>query len=180
MIQMRSVHSRMAVVATVACVGILCVAALGVDMGARLYHQEANQRLHRELASWLVRHYGFERDGKVDREGAEPLFADAMRVNPTIEIYLTDASGRILAFNAPKGQVKLASVSLGPIRALLSGTSTLPIFGTDPRNPSVPQIFSVLRSPRPRESRVTSTSLSGASSIGDFLRGCAVVTSCDG
>src|SRR5581483_2550323 len=140
---MGSVHSRVAVVATVACVGILSAATLGVDMGARLYHQETNQRLHLELASWLVKHYGFERDGKVDREGAEPLFADAMRVNPTIEIYLTDTTGRILAFNAPKGRVKLTSVSLGPIRALLSGTGTLPILGTDPRNPSVPQIFSV-------------------------------------
>lgn len=91
----------------------------------------------------MVKHYGFERDGKVDRGGAEPLFADAMRVNPSIEIYLTDTTGRILAFNAPKGRVKLTSVSLGPIRALLSGTGTLPILGTDPRNPSVPQIFSV-------------------------------------
>jgi two-component system OmpR family sensor kinase len=140
---MRSVHARVAIVATVACVGVLSTTALGIDVAARMYHQEANQRLHLELASWLVKQYHFERGGKVDRDGAGPLFEDAMRVNPTIEIYLTDTAGRILAFNAPRGRVKLTSVDLTPIRALLSGVQALPILGTDPRNPAVPQVFSV-------------------------------------
>jgi two-component system, OmpR family, sensor kinase len=140
---MRSVHLQVAIVATLACVGVLCAAALGIDTAARMYHQEANQRLHLELASWLVKQYRFERDGRVDSDGAAPLFADAMRVNPTIEIYLIDTEGRILAFNAPPGRVKLTSVDLAPIRAVLSGTHALPILGSDPRNPAVPQAFSV-------------------------------------
>jgi signal transduction histidine kinase len=107
-----------------------------------MYQQEVNQRLHLELAPWLVRQYHFERDGKVDGEGAGPLFADAMRVNPTIEIYLLNTQGRILAFNAPRGRVKLTSVDLSPIRALLSARVALPILGTDPRNPAVRQVFS--------------------------------------
>jgi two-component system, OmpR family, sensor kinase len=140
---MRSVHTRVAHVVTVACIAVLGSAALGIDLAARMYHQEANQRLHLELASWLVSQYHFERDGQVDRAGAAPLFGEAMRVNPTIEIYLIDTTGRILAFNAPAGRVRLASVDLAPIRALLAGTHALPILGTDPRNPAVRQVFSV-------------------------------------
>lgn len=143
MTRLRSVHTRVACAATVACVGVLGFVALGIDIAARMYHQEANQRLHLELASWLVKQYRFERDGKVDSEGAATLFAEAMRVNPTIEIYLTDTAGRILAFNAPQGRVKSTRVDLSPIRALLSGTRGLPVLGTDPRNPAIPQVFSV-------------------------------------
>jgi signal transduction histidine kinase len=141
--QMRSVHTRVAHVVTIACIAVLGSAALGIDLAARMYHQEANQRLHLELASWLVQQYHFERDGKIDRTGAAPLFGEAMRVNPTIEIYLIDTAGRILAFNAPEGQVKVASVDLAPVHALLGGTRALPILGTDPRNPAVRQVFSV-------------------------------------
>jgi two-component system, OmpR family, sensor kinase len=140
---MRSVHARVAVMATAACVGILGAATLAIDAAARMYHQEANQRLHFDLASWLVKEYHFERNGRVDSDGVAPLFADAMRVNPTIEIYLLDTEGRILAFNAPQGRVKLTNVALAPIREVLNRTHALPILGTDPRNPRVPQVFSV-------------------------------------
>jgi len=139
---MRSVHTRVAHVVAIVCVVVLGSAALGIDFTARMYHQEANQRLHLGLASWLVKEYGFERNGRVDLEGAGALFAEAMRVNPTIEIYLIDPAGRILAFNAPVGRVKLTSVDLAPVRGLLSGTRALPILGTDPRNPTVRQVFS--------------------------------------
>jgi two-component system OmpR family sensor kinase len=111
-------------------------------MAARLYHQEANQRLHRDLARWLVQQYHFVRDGHLDAGGVESIFGDAMRINPTIEVYLLDLDGRILAFNAPPGRVRLKRVALGPIGAFLAERQPLPILGTDPRNPEGRQVFS--------------------------------------
>jgi two-component system, OmpR family, sensor kinase len=125
-------------------VGVLLVigAVVGIDFTARMYHQEANQRLHQELARWLVSQYHFEQDGHIDVTGIAQVFGDAMRVNPSIEVYLIDPSGMIVAFNAPRGHVKLAKVELAPIQRFLSAAATLPIFGTDPRNPHSPQVFS--------------------------------------
>lgn len=125
-------------------VGVLLVisAVVGIDLTARMYHQEANQRLHQELAGWLVHQYHFEQDGHIDVTGISQVFGDAMRVNPSIEVYLIDTRGTILAFNAPRGHVKLTKVELAPILRFLSAVPALPIFGTDPRNPQSPQVFS--------------------------------------
>jgi len=121
----------------------LAVAAIfGIDLTARMYHQEANQRLHQDLAQWLIKQYRFERDGHVDSTGIAAVFGDAMRINPSIEVYLIDTGGTILAFNAPRGHVKLASVDMEPIYRFLGATSALPILGSDPRNPKSRQVFS--------------------------------------
>lgn len=66
-----------------------------------------------------------------------------MEINPTIEIYLIDPNGRILAFSAPPEKVKLTTVSMTPVEAFLSEQNTFPIFGDDPRNHGRKKIFSV-------------------------------------
>ncbi len=138
-----SLPTRVAALAIVIGIGVGAVAIVGVDMTARLYHQEANQRLHRDLADWLVSQYGFVRNGRLDRGGIDSIFGDAMRINPTIEMYLLDDSGGILAFNAPPGRVQLSRVAMEPIAAFLAAGAHLPILGTDPRHPEARQVFSV-------------------------------------
>lgn len=140
-----SVHARVAAFAMAAGGALVVVAILGIDTTARMYHQEANQRLHLDLAKWLVEHYHFERDGQIDEAGIQAVFGDAMRVNPTIEAYLLDGTGQIIAFNAPRGHVKLMRVDLAPITQFLASTRDLPILGSNPRNPDAPQVFSVAR-----------------------------------
>jgi signal transduction histidine kinase len=66
-----------------------------------------------------------------------------MVVNPVIEVYLLDSNGVILAFSAPPGKVKRQSVSLGPVKRLLSGTAGLPVLGDDPRDLRQKKVFSV-------------------------------------
>jgi two-component system, OmpR family, sensor kinase len=137
-----SLPGRVAIVAMLIG-GVLGAAAIFlIDMGAQLYHQEANQRLHRDLARWLIQQYGFVRDGRLESANLPEIFADAMRINPNIEIYLLDAQGKILAFNAPAGRVKLGHADLQPIKRFLSTDAQLPILGTDPRHPDGRQVFS--------------------------------------
>ncbi len=140
---LRSLHVRVAAWGVGAGLLLLCIAIVGIDMTARAYHQEANQRLHLELAQWLVKQYRFERDGQIDSSRIERVFDDAMRINPTIEVYLIDPDGRILAFSAPPGRVKLTHIDMAPVHRLLKSYEKLPILGTDPRNPSALQVFSV-------------------------------------
>ena len=72
-----------------------------------------------------------------------PMFHMQMIINPSIQIYLLDASGRIDAYSAAPGEVKLQSVSLEPIQAFLQHSAKFPIRGDDPRNPKIKRIFSV-------------------------------------
>jgi two-component system OmpR family sensor kinase len=113
-------------------------------MTTRLYMDEATQRLNRTLAANLAREKPVVRDGRLDRQMLDQVFDALMAVNPSIEIYLLDARGNLIAFSAPPGKVKRRSVALGPILSFLSG-DRLPIRGDDPRDPSRRKIFSAAR-----------------------------------
>ncbi len=108
----------------------------------RLYFQEVNQRVNHILAQHLVSEKILMQNGRVDEEALQNVFHMLMVVNPVIEVYLLDPEGRILAYSAPPGKVKRQSVSLEPVKRLLSGTSALPVLGDDPRDFRKEKVFS--------------------------------------
>jgi len=108
----------------------------------RLYFQEVNQKLNRILAQHLVSERVLMMDGRVNDEALQNIFHMLMVVNPGIEVYLIGLDGRILAFSAPPGKVKRQSISLSPVIRLLSGASSLPILGDDPRDLTSKKVFS--------------------------------------
>lgn len=108
----------------------------------RLYFQEVNQKLNRILAQHLVSENILLKDGRVDNRALQNIFHMLMVVNPVIEVYLLDAKGNILSYSAPPGKVKRQSVSLDPVKRMLSGTSSFPVLGDDPRDLLQKKIFS--------------------------------------
>ncbi|HEY7864566.1 MAG TPA: HAMP domain-containing sensor histidine kinase, partial [Psychromonas sp.] len=61
---------------------------------------------------------------------------------PEWEFYALDVSGKLLAYSAPEGVVKLDKVNLKPVKNYLNGQQ-LPLYGDDPRTPNTQKIFSV-------------------------------------
>jgi two-component system OmpR family sensor kinase len=108
----------------------------------RLYFEEVNQKLNRILAQHLVSENILLKNGRVDNKALQNIFHMLMVVNPVIEVYLLDAKGNILSYSAPPGKVKRQSVSLDPLKRLLSGTSSFPVLGDDPRDLRQKKIFS--------------------------------------
>ncbi|RMF90031.1 MAG: sensor histidine kinase, partial [Nitrospinota bacterium] len=119
---------------------------------SQLYLQEVNQRLHRTLAEHLVSEQPLIKEGEVNEGALQEMFHMLMVINPSIEIYLLDPFGTILAFSAPPGKVKRHRVSLQPIRRFLRHPDRLPILGDDPRSLRRQKIFSV--APVKREGRL--------------------------
>jgi two-component system OmpR family sensor kinase len=109
---------------------------------SRMYDEEATQKLNRGLAATIARQKPVVHHGEIDWKQLDNVFDALMAVNPSIEIYLLDSRGKLLAFSAPKGKVKRQSVSLEPIKELLDG-KRLPIRGDDPRDATRRKIFSV-------------------------------------
>jgi signal transduction histidine kinase len=72
-------------------------------------------------------------------------------INPSIEIYLLDTEGTILAFSAAPDKVKRKRVDLGPVRRLLEGHATIPVSGEDPRSPGGKKVFTAARIPEQGE-----------------------------
>lgn len=106
--------------------------------------RESDQKLNRGLAHDLAKEFRpFLRDS-LDVAGIEHTIHHLMVMNPRVEIYLLDGSGKILAFFAdPAKKVKTSHVGLTPVRKFLEKEGDLPILGDDPRNPGGRKPFSV-------------------------------------
>jgi len=107
-----------------------------------LYQQEIQQKLNLTLADHIAKDIPLLADGTANQPALENLFHTLMIVNPSIELYLADSSGSILAFNAPPGTVQLNTVDLEQVKEFLDGEESLPIKGVDPKNPGTSKVFS--------------------------------------
>jgi signal transduction histidine kinase len=113
-----------------------------VGYSADMYQQEASQKLNVELARHIVEDESLLTNRQVNDTALKGLFHNLMIINPSIELYLLDPAGKILAFSAPPGHVKLDSVSLAPIHAFLNGEGSYPLLGDDPRAANRHKAFS--------------------------------------
>jgi signal transduction histidine kinase len=139
---LKTLYGRLAA-ALLVLLGLVGLLYLALTLwSTRLYLQEANQRLHRDLARGLVSEGLIAEGGEVGQAALQAVFHTLMVVNPSIEVYLLDPEGRILAFSAPPGRVKMDRVSLEPVLRFLREPDRVPILGDDPRHPGERKVFS--------------------------------------
>lgn len=138
----RSLYARLAA----ALLGLLLlVGVLYLVVGTYvtdLYLLEVRQKLNRDLAAHLVDEGLLLKDGDVDPDALEHVIHILMIINPSIEVYVLNQEGRILAFSAPPGEVKREQIALAPVRQFLDPAARLPVLGDDPRSPDGQKVFS--------------------------------------
>ncbi|MGA8260499.1 MAG: HAMP domain-containing sensor histidine kinase [Arenicellales bacterium] len=137
----RSLYAKLALVLVGMCLLSACMFVLLMVYSSTRYHQELYQKLNRNLAQQIVAHETLLKDGKPDEKKLKSLFDTMMSLNPSVEVYLTDSTGKILTYSAPPGKVRAQRVDTGPIHRFLAGDQ-LPILDTDPRHPERRKIFS--------------------------------------
>jgi signal transduction histidine kinase len=108
----------------------------------RMYQQEVNQKLNHNLAKNLVADHLLTSQGRVHPYAMKELFHLLMVVNPSIEVYLLDTQGTILAFSAPPEKVKRSSIALEPVKRFLAHDDVFPVLGDDPRDEARKKVFS--------------------------------------
>lgn len=109
----------------------------------REYSAAVNQQLNRNLAQNLVSDRNLVTDGQLNRDALKQLFELYMTINPSLEIYLLDTDGAILAYSADPDRIKRNRVSLEPIQTLLENPDAYPLPGDDPRSHDRQKVFSV-------------------------------------
>ncbi|MGD8294385.1 MAG: ATP-binding protein [Desulfobacterales bacterium] len=143
----RSLYSKLAAVLS----GLFCLVGLAIIVVTMfttdMYQQEVNQRLNNKLAGHIVAERLLMQDNRVNQEALEDIFHMLMVINPSIEVYLLDAEGTILAFSADPDKVKRNNVNLEPVQKLLEGHATIPVLGDDPRSPGGGKVFTAARIP---------------------------------
>lgn len=112
------------------------------QISTRLYYEEITQRLNASIAMYVTGEMQLIEDGAVNEEALTLLAQRAMIINPTVEVYLLDTEGRILAHPMPPESIQSDQVALEPVQKLMSGETEMPLRGTDPRNIDRQKIFS--------------------------------------
>lgn len=107
-----------------------------------MYQQEVSQKLNRDLAHNLVKGRNLISAGIINEPALKEIFSMYMVVNPSIEIYLLDPLGNILADSAPAGKVKRQSVNLKPVQKFLTSDAVYPVMGDNPRHIEGNKVFS--------------------------------------
>jgi signal transduction histidine kinase len=108
---------------------------------SRGYSDELTQRLNRNIAMYVVAEAPLISGGRVDEAQLTRLAHQAMVINPIAEVYLLDPGGRIIGSRGDTPPTRQA-VDVSRIRTFLSGAARGPVYGSDPRNASIPRIFS--------------------------------------
>jgi signal transduction histidine kinase len=144
----KSLYSKLAIVLLVLFIlvglSVIVISLMTTDK----YQQEINQKLNREIAGLIVDEKLILKDDQVNRQALDEIFHMLMVINPSIELYLLDAEGKILAFSAEPGKVKRQRVDLGPVKKWISGVSSLPLVGDDPRSSRGKKVFTAARIPQ--------------------------------
>ena len=116
---------------------------------AQEHEQEALQRLSHGLAAHIIGHWPeitTAHPDPADLAARQALLQMLMVVNPGIQVYLLDASGKVDAYIGEPGMVQQHQVALQPVRDFLAGAA-LPLRGTDPMGGRTPRIFSAAMFP---------------------------------
>ena len=106
------------------------------------YYEEITQRLNSSIAMYVTGERQLMEDFVVNHEALSLLAQQAMIINPTVEVFLLDTEGNILAHAFPPESIVQNKVDLLPVKALIGGNVEMPLRGTDPRNLDREKIFS--------------------------------------
>lgn len=106
------------------------------------YYADVNQQLGWDLAKHLVKETNPFVNGKPDTTATHDIMHSMMVINPSVEVYLLDTSGKIVDFVVANKTVKRKKVDLAPIQTFLSKTEKSYTLGDDPKSLEKQNIFS--------------------------------------
>jgi signal transduction histidine kinase len=123
--------------------GVLAVVYVYITaFTADMYFQEATQRLNAMVAPYIAREVHPFVDGKIDKGALKRMFDAAMVLNPSVEVYLLDSLGNVIAYSAPDSIIRRKSVALTPVQTFLKNRGTSFVLGDDPRSATAQKSFS--------------------------------------
>jgi signal transduction histidine kinase len=106
------------------------------------YTENVVQKLNRNTAKNIVTNSTNFYNGKVIKPALDEMFHHVMAINPSLEVYLVEPKGRIIAYYPPEKKLKLKAINLIPVLDFIKNDGNISIKGNDPLNPETDKIFS--------------------------------------
>jgi signal transduction histidine kinase len=104
-----------------------------VAFSAEMYFQEANQRLSAPIAQRLLKYYEPVVNHQLNEEKLTDIYAIQKIVNPSIEVYVVDTTGKIISHCPANNGICRMKVSLKPIKQFISRENPPFLMGDDPK-----------------------------------------------
>ncbi len=111
---------------------------------AEMYFQETRQKLDLFVADHIAKEYDYYSGDELNKDVIEEVFHNVMVINPSIEVYLLDEKGKILAYFAPEHTMQAEEIPLEPIHQFLKQEEQF-VLGLDPKNPLTEKAFSAAK-----------------------------------
>ena len=109
---------------------------------SEMYVDQVNQRLNRHTAKNIVEHSKPFYDGQVIKPALEEMFDHVMAINPSLEVYLVDTTGGIIAWYPPEKEILQKKIDMQPVYQFIQKDGMESITGDDPLNPGSNKVFS--------------------------------------
>ena len=106
------------------------------------YLDEVNQRLNHDTAKNIVENSTPFYNGKVIEPALEEMFHHVRAINPSLEVYLIDPKGKIIAWYPPEREISLKYIDIKPIIEFIKEKENKCIKGDDPLQPNTKKVFS--------------------------------------
>ena len=107
-----------------------------------MYLDEVNQRLNRNTAKNIVENSTPFYNGEVIKPALDEMFHHVKAINPSLEVYLVDPKGNIIAWYPPEKRIVLQTIDLNPVLNFIKTNGNEFIKGSDPLNPNSEKVFS--------------------------------------
>lgn len=85
------------------------------ERSARSYFLEFTQRLNAPIAMYMAENAGLVIDGELDQNALSSLAEHVMMINPSVEVYVLDLEGRVMAQASNANVIAQPRVSMRPI-----------------------------------------------------------------
>lgn len=122
---------------------MLGVAYIGIASHvSRKYYNEVHQQLYGDIASHLAQSTKPLKNGKPDTLVTHDIIHSIMVINPSVEVYLLDTTGKIIDFVVPDKSVKQHQVNLSVVKEFIAANGKKYIAGDNPKQPGEESIFS--------------------------------------
>lgn len=112
---------------------------------SRRYSEELLQRLNANVAMYVTAELALVDGNGVNRAALQELSRRVMTVNPSAEVYLLAADGRILDTLVERKALAVDRVATQPIDAFLARDRGATVRGDDPLRPGSRRVFSAAR-----------------------------------
>lgn len=107
------------------------------------YYQEVTQNLNQSLAMYIAQRAPLIQNGIINKTAMTELATLVMTVNPIVEVYLLDPSGKVLTHTLQTDTPIRAQISTQPLQEWLNKSKPFPILGDNPRANQGERVFSV-------------------------------------